>query len=261
MTILEAVVLGLVQGLTEFLPVSSSGHLLLAEDLMGVNPPGVLLEVAVHVATLGSVLLYFRQDIVRVTRHTLFGGADRRLGLAVVVGTLPAVVVGLGFKDALEAALETPAVAAACLVVTGLALLVSRWAPGPVSGGDGTVGPLRGLWIGCAQAVAILPGISRSGSTIIAALFLGVEPARAARFSFLLAIPAILGAGILHARDLHGVEEDLVVPILAACVAAFASGLAAVHVLFTMVCRGKLAWFGPYCLLVGAAWGVMLLTR
>ena len=247
MTILEALLLGLVQGFTEFLPVSSSGHLLLAQELLGINPPGVLLEVVVHLATAMSVTVYFRRDIAVVIKDTIRGGPGQSLGFRILVATIPAPILYLLFKTELEAALESPLVAAACLIVTGIVLLSTARARRK----DTTPGLGHAVIVGCAQAIAILPGISRSGSTISAALFLGDDPDRAARFSFLLMLPVILGAGLLKGSAIEALPSDQILPLAVAALVAFVSGLAATHALLTLVVRGRLSWFGPYCLLVG----------
>lgn len=252
MTPLEAIVLGLVQGLTEFLPVSSSGHLLLTQEVMHVQTPGIVLEVTVHVATALSVIVYFRRDLWRTIVEFVKGGPGRNLALRIVLASVPAVVVYKLAKDPLERALESPLVAAICLCVTGVVLLATRWARYRE---EFTPGWGHAVIVGFAQAVAILPGISRSGSTIAAGLFLGDDPDRAARFSFLMSVPVILGAGLLQTRDLVSGEQPLPadwMPFVLAGVAAFVSGLAAIHALVLLVAKGRLYAFAPYCLLVGA---------
>lgn len=259
MDLIDAVVLGAVQGLTEFLPVSSSGHLVLAQELLGVQETGATLEVAVHLATLLSVVLYFWRDIWRVTAEFFGGGPGRKTALLVAVATLPAGLVGVLLKDQIEAFLDSPLLAAAMLIVTGVVLLLTRFA---VRREDREPGVVYALLVGCAQAVAILPGISRSGSTICTALFLGDDPDHAARFSFLMALPVILGAGLLKLDDLSGSADAASgVPLLVASIVAFATGLAAIHALMTALRKGKLAVFGPYCLLLGAGALVWLLAR
>lgn len=249
---LEGVVLGLVQGFTEFLPVSSSGHLLLAQELMEVHEPGVLLEVLVHLATAASVIVYYRRDLIEVLRESFTGGPGRAEALRIVVASVPAVVAYVAFKKLFDEALENSVLAAACLCVTGVVLLLSAKAR-PREGFAQGMG--QALLVGCAQAVAILPGISRSGSTITAALFTGDRADRAARFSFLMSLPVILGAGALKGLGLVTGKEAMppdALPFLVAAVFAFVSGLAAIHALVMLVSKGRLSLFGPYCLLVGA---------
>lgn len=261
MTPLEAIVLGLVQGLTEFLPVSSSGHLLLTQEVMHVQTPGIVLEVTVHVATALSVIVYFAKDLFATIREFFVGGPGRNLALRIVLASVPAVVVYVLAKKVLDEALESSLVAAICLCVTGLVLLATRWARYR-EGFRPSWG--HALVVGCAQAIAILPGISRSGSTIAAGLFLGDDPDRAARFSFLMSVPVILGAGLLQTKDLISGEAPLPEtwkPYLLAGGAAFLSGLLAIHALVTLVAKGRLYLFAPYCLLVGAGFLVWFGVR
>lgn len=251
MTWLDALVLGLLQGLTEFLPISSSGHLVLAQEVLGVHEQGAALEISVHLGTLLSVLVYYRRDLVEIVRDVFRGGPTARLGWMVVVGTVPAVFVGLLWKDDIEAAFESPRAAAVGLLATGAFLLLTRFAkrrPGDPGFGYAVV-------VGCAQAVAILPGVSRSGSTIGTGQLVGDDPVRAARFSFLLSIPAILGAAVLMLADGElGGGPGTGMLVLSGAV-AFASGVAAIAFLIRLLGQGRLHWFGPYCLVVGAlAW-------
>lgn len=222
--LVRAAVLGLVQGMTEFLPVSSSGHLVILPELLGWPPPGLSFDVAVHVATAAAVLIAFRDDwltmltaAARGVRHgrPLEEPAARLLAL-LVLASLPAAVAGLALESAVEAFLSEGArsaarASAAMLLVTG-ALLASSEARGARAATDPaaparlvdaeSLGPGRAMLIGVAQAVAIIPGISRSGATIAAGLALGLPRAEAARFSFLLATPIIFGAGSLRLADL-----------------------------------------------------------
>jgi undecaprenyl-diphosphatase len=212
----QAVVLGVVQGLTEFLPVSSSAHLILARALLGWDAArlGLAFDVACHVGTLGAVVAYFRTDLVALTAAVpgLFRGpvwpadaAGRRLRL-IAVGTVPVVVVGVLFAGAIEDALRTPWVTVVTLTaVAVLFLLVER--SGRATGGEEAVTPAVALAIGVAQAAALVPGISRSGATITTGMYLGIRREAAARFSFLLGVPAILAAAA-H-EGLHLVEAGL----------------------------------------------------
>ncbi|MBI4616627.1 MAG: undecaprenyl-diphosphate phosphatase [Planctomycetes bacterium] len=259
----HALLLGVVQGLTEFLPVSSTGHLVLGKSLLGARSiEGASFEVSVHMGTLGSVLLYYRRDLAAMARETfsrLFSpggwaaGAREegpfRLLVLVLLATVPAGAVGLIWKDEVESMLDSPRVALYGLLATGLWLLATRLAPR-----EGRApGLASALAIGLAQAVAILPGISRSGSTVGAGLFCRLDPQDAARFSFLMSIPVILGAAVLKAPDLVArppAGADAAALVLGT-VAAFAFGLLAIRVLLVLLARGRLACFGVYCLLAG----------
>ena len=263
MSPLEAAVLGIVQALTEFLPVSSSGHLVLAQALLGIQDEGgAAFEVAVHFGTLLSVLLLFRREVASLFA-TAFGVLRRPTGLrarfaqdpnlrllvAILVGCVPAGVVGVLFKSQLEAAFDHPRLVGAGLLVTGVVLLLTLRAPR----GDRPVGLRAAVIIGLAQAVAILPGISRAGSTIATALFLRVEREAAARYSFLLSLPVVAGATLLKARDLVAVPpsgEALVAMGVGAAV-SFVAGLFALWLILAVVRRGWFAHFGWYCLVAG----------
>lgn len=208
-TTVQAALLGIVQGLTEFLPVSSSAHLILARAFLGFDGEkfGLPFDVACHVGTLLAVVIYFRNDILRMIRAIPYvfspagAGAyrdDVRLIWLIVVGTIPAVVVGLLFNDFIEERLRTPAVAAATLTIGAIGLLVAERA-GSQRRDERTLTMGEAFLIGCAQALALVPGISRSGATITLALLIGLRRPEAARFIFLLAIPAILGAAAKEA--------------------------------------------------------------
>ncbi|MCB9523606.1 MAG: undecaprenyl-diphosphate phosphatase [Myxococcales bacterium] len=263
MDLWSAALLGLVQALTEFLPVSSSGHLVLGQALLGVTPTGgAAFEVAVHFGTLLSVLLLFRAEVIELTGALLRAlrapgqigarwGQDPALRLlgAIAVGCLPAGVIGVLFKDELEAAFGSVTLVGGALIFTGLVLLSTRLAPD----GDGAVTLKRGVLIGWAQALAILPGISRSGSTIAAGLFLGVERDSAARYSFLLSLPVVAGATLLKAKDLAEAPpaSDLMVALGVGAGVSFVAGLGALWLVMAVVRRGWFRHFGWYCLAAG----------
>ncbi|MCA9559057.1 MAG: undecaprenyl-diphosphate phosphatase [Myxococcales bacterium] len=269
MDLLSAALLGLVQALTEFLPVSSSGHLVLAEALLGADMgTGAAFEVAVHFGTLLSVAVLFRRDLrdlLAAAFDGLRGGglsarlredARLRLLLAIVIGCVPAGVVGVAFKDQLEALFDAPRLVCAALIATGVYLLASHFA----QRGDGEVTPGRALAIGVAQAVAIIPGVSRAGSTIATAMFLGVERDLAARYSFLMSLPVIFGATLLKARDLLDAppSADALVALGVGALVSFVAGLGALALLMRLVRRGVFGHFGWYCLTVGVV-GLALL--
>lgn len=197
---LHAFWLAVLQGFTEFLPISSSAHLILLPVFAGWPDQGLTFDIAIHIGTLTAVVLYFRATVYSVSRDTLRSLAHRqavgesRLGWAVVVGTVPVVITGLLFADLAEGVLRAPLVIAGTTIVFGVLLWVAdRFAGGPRS--EESVTLRDALIIGCAQAIAIIPGTSRSGITMTAALFLGMTPTASARFSFLLSIPVIALAG------------------------------------------------------------------
>ncbi|MDF1543895.1 MAG: undecaprenyl-diphosphate phosphatase [bacterium] len=249
MSYLDSIVLGLLQGLTEFLPVSSSGHLVLAQWLMGVKQQGVTFEVIVHLGSLLAVLVYFRVRIFQLLRSIYdpdFVQYRPMLGF-LVLGTIPAGLAGVFLKDFFESIFSSPKIAAVMLLVTGLILLSTRFAPKvkrPLTAG-------RSFLIGIGQAVAILPGISRSGSTIAAGMLLGVKPTEAAEFSFLLAIPAVGGAVLLEFTELLKIESGFIGQYLCGAVFSFMASLAAVYLVLATIRRGKIQYFAYYCFAIG----------
>jgi undecaprenyl-diphosphatase len=258
MSVWEALILGIVQGATEFLPVSSSGHLVVAQALMDIRVPGVAFEVAVHLATLLSVLLVYRKRVVDLVLGTL-RGERRALTYAglLVLATIPAVIVGLGAGDFIESLFDSPVVTGGALLVTGTFLWTARWAV--AANPTASPGFRAALFMGLAQAFAIVPGISRSGSTVVMGLWLGVEAEEAAAFSFLMAVPAILGAAVLELPELAGAEASLPVGTLALGGAAAAlTGILAIWTFVAMLRRRSFHRFGPYCWAVGGAFLLFL---
>ncbi len=253
MTVWEALILGFVQGATEFLPVSSSGHLVVAQELLDIHVEGVLFEVAVHVATLLSIALVYRRRIVDLVVGMVRRESDAwgYVGL-LVAATVPAAILGLAFEDRLEALFDDPVVPGVAFLVTGAVLWSSRAALAR--------DPSRKPWltaailIGFAQAFALVPGISRSGSTVVAALWLGVAPAEAAAFSFLMALPAISGAAVLQIPDVMAGPVDITTAaLLTGGVAAAVTGVLAIKTFVEMLRRKAFHQFAVYVWLLGAA--------
>ena len=250
---IEAIVLGLVQGLTEFFPVSSSGHLAMLQALFGGRDSGGLLfEVGVHVANLVAIAFFYRARILALIQGSF--GRDRetleyvgKLALA----TLPAVVIGLGAKDFIEAQFSNPALVAGALLATGFIVMSTRWTAPSAEALVPTWG--AALLIGCAQALAILPGISRSGSTVAMALLLGVAPLAAAEFAFLMGIIAIAGAAVLMIPDLQAADASALTDLAYGGVAALVSGLVAIWLFVRMLDRSLFHHWAWYCWGVGAA--------
>ena len=252
MTTLEALWLGLIQGLTEFLPVSSSGHLVMAQSLLGLDESGVVFEVAVHVATLVSVLVFYRRRVAELIVDTL---RRRPEALEYVgklfVATLPAVALVLVAGDFLEALFDRPPVVGVALLTTG-AILWSTRSTLPDAHGE-TPSWSNAFWIGCAQAFAIVPGISRSGSTVATALALGVAPAAAAEFSFLMSVPVILGAAVLKFGELASVASDAMAPLAIGTAAAGISGVVAIWLFVRLLRTQGFHQFAYYVWAAGAA--------
>lgn len=299
---LEAVILGVVQGLTEFIPVSSSAHLVLVPYLAGWEHPGLAFDVALHMGTAAAVIVYFWRELVAMARGLLFGGRDadgriyRRLALLVVLASVPVAIIGLFLEDFISGVFEQPLVVAGLLLVTALLLFSGErvrtlrskrtqrraahadhgravwtgdWRGTPaVDDGAGAVGVLpvgddgedpagqtldrltvrHAVVIGLFQGLAILPGVSRSGSTISGGMMAGLTREAATRFSFLLSLPALLGAFILSLPDL-GEPGSYSTPVIAGgVVASFISGYAAIRFLVRLVARDRLTGFARYCI-------------
>jgi undecaprenyl-diphosphatase len=233
---LRAIVLGIVQGLTEFLPVSSSGHLILVPALFRWPDQGLAFDVALHAGTLIALLGYFWRDWVGMVAglagdlrsrcfrwHAVAPGT--RMAALIAVGTLPAGVIGLLFNDWFESNVRQPWLVACTLALFGAVMLVvDRRASGTPDAK--VLGPADAFLIGCGQALALVPGVSRSGATIVAGLLLGLRREEAARFAFLLGTPAFVGAFVLEARDLPQAEGGVLTPLVGMAVAAATGALA-----------------------------------
>ncbi|MEX2531461.1 MAG: undecaprenyl-diphosphate phosphatase [Gemmatimonadota bacterium] len=252
MTALEAIFLGFLQGATEFLPVSSSGHLVMGQELLGITLFGITFEVVVHVATLISVLVVYRERLVDLTRRTMIerqGEAWRYVGL-LAVGTLPVMVVGLTQGDRVETLFNTPATVGFALLFTGTFLVSTWWALKRKL--EDRFGFRVALLIGLAQCLALIPGVSRSGVTVTTALWLGVSPLEAAAFSFLLSIPAIAGAAILQLPELtDGTLAIAPLPLGLAFVSAAVTGVLAIRLFVTMLRNRSFPAFAGYCWFAG----------
>jgi undecaprenyl-diphosphatase len=250
----QAVVLGIVQGLTEFLPISSSGHLILVPRVLGWPDQGLAVDAAVHLGTLGALLAYFRGELVAL----LSGALSRRLALALILATVPAGLAGVLFDRLIETHLRSPLIVAAATAFWALVMwLADRRATPPPDTGEPLeqVGLPRALAVGCAQALALIPGTSRSGITITAGLLGGLDRATAARFAFLLGIPITAAAGLVKTVELLrvGLAPGEAGPLAGAVFAAFVSGWAAVWFLVTYLRRRSLRPFVIYRLLLAAA--------
>jgi len=296
----EAVLLGVVQGITEFFPVSSDGHLVMTEAVLGVNNPGILFEITVHVATLISVLLVYRQTVWRLIRGCC--GLEETSAwpyvMRLVVATIPAVIVGFTLKDWMEARFEDPLFTGTMVLVTGSVVWSTRWVrdasrayrwewlpvllAAGVSLWAGSLVPFLAVlgieavvmiaarfiargeawkdeptWataflMGVAQAAAILPGVSRSGGTVTTALWGKVDPVKAAEFSFMMSIPAILGAAVLMVPDASADAATIGLGTLAVgALSAGITGVLAIRFFVAMLRRQSFAFFGIYCWIAG----------
>ncbi len=248
MNLIQIVVLSIVQGITEFLPVSSSGHLVIFEWLMGVTADQADVNIVLHFGTLLSIVIFYWQRIWQLLLN------DRRVLGLLGIGTVPAVIAGLIIKTQFEHWLESPLLAGAMLPVTGALLL---WVSGRDEGQEDylSISWKVALLIGLFQALAILPGISRSGATIVAGLLMGMKRRSAATFSFLLAIPVMLGASLLECKDIwsaHGITTPIALLGLGAAL-SFAVGLFSLRWLVAWIEKGKLHYFAYWCIPVGVA--------
>jgi undecaprenyl-diphosphatase len=257
MTLTDAILLGIVQGITEFLPISSDGHLAIVQHyLPGFEQPGLLFDVLLHVGTLGAILLYFQRDVVRLLAAPFRQGSearrDRRLLLLIATASVPTAVIGLALKSRVEHWMENMLVVALMLMLTGTLLFVGERYRRRGRRGEPALTLTDAVVTGIAQGLAVLPGLSRSGSTIATLLFRGVDGETAARFSFLMAIPAIAGAALLSMNDLDSLTAGEVPAYLAGTAMAFIVGLCAIRLLLGVIRRQRLAWFAVYCWLTGA---------
>ena len=253
MSLLEAALLGIVQGLTEFLPVSSSGHLVLGQALLDIDAPGVTFEVVVHLATLCAVLWVYRERVgellVGMARRR--GDAWRYAGL-ILLASIPAGVAGILGRRWFEDAFGRPVLAALMLLVTGVIVYTVRFTA--TRDGDRELDARRAVWVGAAQALAIVPGISRSGSTVALGIGMGVAPVRMAEFSFLLSVPAILGAGVLQLGHVDEASALGAGPLVMGFITAALSGVLAIRLFVHMLRALTFHRFAWYCWAAGSAY-------
>lgn len=248
---LEGFILGIIQGLTEFLPVSSSGHLVIFQDFLRVRQPGITFEVMVHFGTLLSVIWVFGRDIRRVLTRFWRHRQERRFGLMLVLGVVPTGLMGVLGGNIFERFYESTLTTGAMLLVTGLIIYsLSRIRPGDQT--EKNMKPVSALLISVAQGIAIIPGISRSGSTITAALWCGLDRETAVRFSFLISIPVILGATLLEIRELSAAGfADLGGGVVLGTIAAFLTGVCAIKIFIRALNAGRFHYFAYYCWFAG----------
>lgn len=265
MDIIQAIIIGLVQGLTEFLPVSSSAHLIFAQQALGLSDVGLAFDVLLHVGTLVAVVAYFFSDIINMIKGFFLSLIDlkdgkfmeelrrdpyKKLAWLTIIATIPVGIVGVLFNDVVESLFTGITIPAFFLLITGCLLYISqRMNSGRIDLSNITL--KEALIMGCGQALAVLPGLSRSGTTIAAGLFSGLDKEFAAKFSFILSVPAILGAGVFQLKDLSGGSVEI-----EACIAGFVvaviSGYLAISVLLKLIRERSLDIFAYYCWIVGA---------
>ena len=258
MDALQAIVLGVVQGLTEFLPVSSTAHLRIVPAFMGWEDPGAAFTAVTQLGTMAAVLLYFRADLWRIARAwsaslrrpELRSELDARMGWYIVLGTIPIGIFGLVFADQIESGARDLYLIGTTLIVLGLVLLAAE----QVARRDRSIEDITrrdGILIGLAQACALVPGVSRSGATITAGLFLGFDRASAARYSFLLSVPAVVISGLFELRKIGDEGGAGVAPTILATLGAFVVGYASIAFLLRWLARHSTAVFVAYRVALG----------
>ena len=256
MSILTAIILGVIQGLTEFLPVSSSGHLVLAQSMIkDFQQPGMLFDTLLHGATLGAVVVYFRRRIIELimTPLGLFSNEykiiyfeNKRFWWGIIIATIPTGIIGLLLESRVEGIFTTPTFVGYFLILTSVLLLVSDRFQGSaqISGGTAFI-------IGIVQGLAVIPGISRAGATTATGLYLGIKREEMAEFTFLMSIPAIIGAIILQSKHMSAIPDGQITAYIAGMAAAFISGFFAIGFMVYFIKRANLKAFALYCLIAG----------
>ena len=260
-TLLKYLFLGLLQGFTEPIPISSSGHLVLAQHFMGIQTRSLSFELLVNAASLLAVLIIYREDIIRLAKNGVSFIATRNpesksdfmFIVYLVVATIPAGVIGVLFDDVISEVLKGVHIVGITLIVTGIALFLIRNLRGRKQDGDITL--KDSTIVGLAQAVALIPGISRSGATIVASMGIGMKPETALRFSFLLYIPVSLGGTLLSITDIANDPNlsQLFIPYLGAFIVSFIASYFSLKWFMGIMARGNLVYFSIYCFIIGAA--------
>ncbi len=260
MPLFEALIFGIVQGITEFLPISSTAHIIITELLFGYNFPGLAFEIYLHIGSVFAVILYFRRELWTVIRgfflYIINKSAAYRVhfffGLYIIIATVITGSMGLILKNLVVDVFKTPLFIAAALAVTGTALIIIERFREYGSRTEEKMTFLDSIIVGLGQAIAVLPGISRSGSTLVFALWVGLERDTAVRYSFLLAIPAILGSSVLAVRDVSGALWGAIGtgPMVVSFLAAFVFSLVGIVWLIDFLKRGRLLYFAIYCYIV-----------
>ena len=248
MNILEIIILGIIQGITEFLPISSSGHLVIAQNILGIKSPGNTLEVLFHFGTLMSVVYVFFEDLKQILL-TMNEKNNQSFIFYIIIATLPAVFSGLLLKDYFLKIFDNVHLVGFALCSTGFILILSK----RFKNNQKAITFSSSIAVGIAQAIAIIPGISRSGSTISMCMYLGIPPKEAARFSFLLSIPVILGASILGFLEVESNNTFNYLTLTVAITTSFVTGVISLKILLKILETGRFYFFGFYCLITGVS--------
>ena len=258
--VIESIFLGFIQGVKEFLPVSSSGHLLIAQELLGANGDGSLIfDISLHIATALAVIVFFRKDIIVLAQTFLkmvfkkgraVDHKDKTMVYAIIAGTIPAGLIGYLFQDSIEVIFRTPVMVAVALIAGSIFFVIAE----KVGKHNRELSLKRGFIVGCFQVLALAPGFSRSGATIGAGVLLGMSREESARFSFLLALPIILGAGLKSVMDISGGQASTLswMPVLFGGLTAFVVGYVAIMFLMKYLQRNSLMVFVWYRVILAA---------
>jgi undecaprenyl-diphosphatase len=265
MSILQAIILGLAQGLTEFIPVSSSGHLVLLHQFMGISQNGLAFDVALHIGTLLALLLYFYKDVAELIKAVFIQNEKTKLAYLLIIATIPAVIVGMLLESVAESAFRSSSLVAVNLIVVALFMLLAESYTKALQHKTKleNIKTSQALTMGVVQAAAIVPGVSRSGSTIVAGLFSGLERVAATRFSFLLGIPITFGA-ILKVLTTSGSMQLIAsekAVFLVGILTAFVSGLTAIAFLLKYLAKHTLNIFAYYRIALGTLVFIIMLVR
>ena len=244
---LQAFILGIIQGLTEFLPISSSGHLVLAQHLLGMRTPGLLLEVVLHMGTLVAILIYFYNDIKQLLQSVIKNSENSRTYIIyLIIATIPVICAGLLFKDIIETTF-TVSIVKWMLMITGLVVGSTYFFQNRPKK---ELVLMTALCIGFAQVFALLPGISRSGFTISVALIMGIQHEKAAKFAFFMAIPVLLGAGLLQLFTIDSQTNVFLFPLIIGFISSVVTGYLVINWLLAVISRGIFYLFSLYCFVV-----------
>ncbi len=257
--LVKYLILGLVQGITEPIPISSSGHLIIVRKLFGIEAEGLSFEIFVNFASLLAVLIIYRNDIIRImingftyiTKREETAKSDFHFIIYLIIGTIPVGIIGVLFGDVIGETLSGTRVVGVTLLITAIAIWTIRNLRGKKVDGDITA--KDAIIVGLAQAVAVTPGISRSGASIVASMLVGMKPETALRFSFLLYIPVSLGTGILEIPDIitDPSFDELMIPYIIAFIASFVATYFALKWFMNIMRKGNLKYFSYYCVVVG----------
>ena len=244
---IQAFILGILQGLTEFLPISSSGHLVLAQHILGVETPGILLEVVLHMGTLAAILIYFYDDIKQLLQSVIKASENaREYTIYLIIATIPIIYIGVLFRDIIETTF-TVSIVKWMLMITGLVVGSTYFFKNKPRR---ELVMISALCIGFAQIFALLPGISRSGMTISVALIMGIQHEKAARFAFFMAIPVLFGAGLLQLFTVDAQANLSLLPLILGFISSAVTGYLVINWLLAVISRGKFYLFSLYCFVV-----------